>query len=379
MKTRKLLSAICLLLLINQSFIIAQEHKENAFSYELNYVGDVLLNMNGGIQTGRTYLGMANLLINFDTQKAGFWKGGELFINGANTHGGEPTATLIGDFQTVSNIEAGNITYLHELWYKQNFGQLSFIIGLQDLNAEFASSDFGGMFINSSFGIHSTISDNVPSPIFPLTRPCLQIQWEINKSIRFKTAAFDGLLSDYQGNEYNTNWNLQTNDGSLYIGEFEFSTVISEKPGCYKLGYYHHDHITANENQNTISHNNGFYFVMDQLIYKPANREGGLSVFSQFSYSDPDINNHYRYLGFGLHYCGISNKRCKDEIGLGIAHTWFKTSVSGNETAIELSYKAELGDHIYLQPDLQYVITPAGTEESLENAFVGILRFGLNF
>ena len=236
------------------------------------------------------------------------------------------------------------------------------------------------MFINSSFGIHSTIADNVPSPIFPLTRPGAEIEWELSKSLKIKTAVFDGLLSDYKGNEYNTNWSLQTDDGFLYIGEVEFSTNIKDKPGNYKLGFYHHEHKTTDEEQIVSYQNNmGAYLVFDQLIYKHSNREGGIGIFGQAGFSNPDVNNHFGYLGFGLHYCGISDNRCNDEIGLGIGHSWFKTSISGNETAIELSYKALLGDHVFIQPDLQYIINPAGTEEVLDNAFVGILRFGINF
>jgi hypothetical protein len=32
------------------------------------------------------------------------------FINAANAHGGDPTSDLIGDFHTISNIEAYEIT-----------------------------------------------------------------------------------------------------------------------------------------------------------------------------------------------------------------------------------------------------------------------------
>ncbi len=370
----------CLLTLTYHLCVFSQEQDKNAFSYELNYTGDILANLNGGITTGHTYLGMANLSISFNTKKAGLWKGGEFFINGANTHGGEPSANIIGDFQTVSNIEAGELTYLHEFWFKQTFGQHSVTIGLQDLNANFAASGFGGMFINSSFGIHSTIADNVPSPIFPLTRPGLEIQLGLSESFRLKAAVFDGLLSDYQNNEYNTNWSLKTADGILFISEIEFSTSLKNNPGSYKIGYYQHENaINSNEQTSDNLINRGFYLVADQLLTKHITRDGGLGFFGQVSYSNPNKNNHFAYFGVGLHYCGISNNRCNDEVGIGLAHSRFKSSFNGNETAIELSYKAQLGEHFFIQPDLQYIINPAGTEEVIANAFVGILRFGLNF
>lgn len=50
-----------------------------------------------------------------------------------------------------------------------------------------------------------------------------------------------------------------------------------------------------------------------------------------------------------------------------------------DETIIEISYKAQLTDNFYIQPDFQYAINPEGTEQNLENAMVGFIRFGFNF
>lgn len=358
--------------------------KESAFSYELFYIGDVIANMHGGIQTGYRYLGMANISIGFDTEKAGLWKGGEFYINGANTHGGEPTGELIGDFQGVSNIEAGDLTYMHELWFKQSIKNLSLIVGLQDLNAEYAANDFGDLYINSSFGIHSTIADNVPSPIFPLTRLGATLLWDISNKFTVKAAVYDGLRHDYENNDYNLNWDLNSEDGILYVSEFQYSgNLFKNKKGIYKIGFYNHNHkfTTTNADIETtkIRNNMGFYFVANQMVLTHANRDGGLGVFTQLGLSSPHYNNHFRYVGFGLNYCGISDNRCNDEIGIAVAHTHFKTSITGNETVIELSYKATMGDHIFIQPDIQYVINLSGTGVPLDNAFAGILRFGINF
>lgn len=50
-----------------------------------------------------------------------------------------------------------------------------------------------------------------------------------------------------------------------------------------------------------------------------------------------------------------------------------------HETTIEAYYKAQITENIFLQPDIQYVINPSGSDIKLENSFVGILRLGLNF
>jgi len=143
--------------------------KSCAWQLNATYKGDFVTNFNGGIVTGSTYLGLADLFLHFDAEKAGLWKGGELLVHGANSHGGEPTANLIGDFQFVSNIEAGDHTFLYELWFKQTFSNVTTTIGLQDMNSEFAGSEVASLFLNSSVWVHSVILDNITAPIFPLT------------------------------------------------------------------------------------------------------------------------------------------------------------------------------------------------------------------
>lgn len=133
---------------------------------EVSYIGDVVGNFKGGVKRQSTYLGLANVHLSLNTQNAGWWRGGELHLNLANTHGGMPD-DFIGDFQGVTNIEAGDRTFFQELWFCQSFGKLSASVGIKDMNAEFSVNEFGGTFINSSFALHSTFTDNISASIFP--------------------------------------------------------------------------------------------------------------------------------------------------------------------------------------------------------------------
>ncbi|MDD4921559.1 MAG: carbohydrate porin [Bacteroidales bacterium] len=359
------------------------ESQGSPLSFEASYIGDGLANFSGGLKKGATYLGLANLGLFFDTQKAGLWKGGQFCIVGANTHGGTPSESLIGDFQIASNIEAGDLTYIHELWYRQSFGKLSTILGVQDLNAQFASSENAGLFLNSSFGIHSTISNNIPSPIFPLTALGWQFQYDFSEKVSGKVAIFDGLPEGFKHHTYNISWKLDPNEGYLLVSEFSLADLASAKlPGLYKLGVYYHNHyglsniFDAEERQD--HQNYGFYLVADQSLYKGIDGRS-LSVFAQASLSPQSKNTNSSYLGMGLNYSGLLQGRTEDVLGLAVARAGFKNSVYPNETTMELTYKAQLTDHVYIQPDIQYVIRPSGTDEKLENALVGALRFGLDF
>jgi len=355
-----------------------------AFTTEASYVGDLCANMAGGIKTGLNFLGMANLKIGFNTGNAGLWNGGQFFINGAVTHGQSPSASLIGDFQVVSNIDADDHIYLHELWYSQSFGLFSVILGIQDLNAEFAASENGGLFLNSSFGIPPVISDNIPAPIFPLTAPGITVKLNLTDAITFSGAVYDGCPTAFELNAYNTAWHLNREDGTIIMTEIQWATTIQTLPGTWKAGYYYHSGLKETDAETGTStevfeKNYGFYMIADQTIWKKEGSDRSLSVFGQLALSPANINTHRYYMGGGINYTGFSEKQPSDALGIAVASAGFNKRYRQNETTIELYCKKQIGENLFIQPDIQYVINPAGTDETLPNALVGILRFGLNF
>ncbi|MBN1462740.1 MAG: carbohydrate porin, partial [Paludibacteraceae bacterium] len=180
MKKRFWIISLLALLFLTGNAQTDSSQNTSAFSYTASYTGDMVNNLNGGIKTGTNYLGMAHIGLGFDTEKARWWKGGEFCIDFMNTHGDTPSANLIGDIQIASNIEAGNLSVLYELWYKQRFGKIAVTVGLQDMNSNYAVTENGGLFVNSSFGVHTVMSDNITLPIFPITALGLNFQWQIN-------------------------------------------------------------------------------------------------------------------------------------------------------------------------------------------------------
>lgn len=377
------MSRIKLFLLVGISFFsvicVGQEGihiYELPLTYSASYVGDAVRNFHGGIKTDNGYLGCANIMINFSTDKANWWKGGEFLINGANTHGSIPTESFIGDFQGAINIEAGDLTYMHELWYKQTFGKLTTVIGLQDVNAEFITSDNTSLYINSSFGTPSTISENVHAPIFPLTAFGLQLHYHFSEQNALKIAVFDGFPDEADINPYNLKWRIGNKDG--FITFTELSTNISlfkENEGSLRFGAYAHNHLT---DTTKFMRKYGFYLVADQYLYT-STRGQQFALFVQASYGPSKENFNNYYLGLGLNISNIQMKKINSTLGIAMAHAGLKTPEYKQETSIELTYKMELTENFSIQPDVQYIINPMGTGVALENALVGTLRFGLNF
>ncbi|MDO9152142.1 MAG: carbohydrate porin [Paludibacter sp.] len=352
-----------------------------SLTFKGSYIGESFNNLSGGIKTGSCYLGMANILMSFDVEKAGLWKSGQFYVNAANTHGASPSVLLIGDMQVASNIEAGNHTYLQEVWYKQALGAVEFTAGLQDLNVELANSEHAALFLNSSFGVLPLISNNFSAPIFPLTTLGFTAKWNISERYSWINALYDGSPTDFDYNPYNVKWQFLSGDGLLAVSEFQYNTQIKKYSGIYKMGVYTHNHLVEKHfNKNfpdSLNHTLfGVYTYADQEVWSSNNKTMG--VFAQLGYSPSAKSNNDFYVGLGLNFAGLFCKNQQDVLGLAIAHGSFKNK-SKSETAIELTYRYQLKRSIFIQPDFQFIINPAGTDQTLHNSFAVNVRFGIEY
>lgn len=383
MKNRYTLSTITMLSFLTyfKSQTFAQEvpaKMEDPLKLGASYTGDNVNNLAGGIKTGSCYLGLAHLFVSFDTKKAGLWKGGQIYLNTTNTHGASPSIEYIGDLQTASNIEAGNHTFFQELWYKQIIGNVELTAGLQDLNIQFANTDNGAVYLNSSFGILPTISANIPAPVYPLTSLGFSFKWNMSGKVSWNSAVYDGNPLDFDHNPYNLNWKINPNDGILAITEFQYTHSYKDLPATYKVGVYSHNHWFSNRSHasDSIHENNyGFYAIGDKMLWKHDNKS--LSTFVQLGVGPAQYNQNYMYVGAGINYHGLFKNK-NDVAGLAIATARLKGVVE-SETTIEFTYKTDLNQKIYIQPDVQYIINPAGQGNKLGNSLEFTLRLGLAF
>lgn len=345
---------------------------------EISYTGEIVNNAHGGVKTGTSYQGLANFKFHYETASNGLWQGGKVFLNIANTHGGTPAQTLFGDYQGLSNIEAGNHTYIHEFWYKQSLENIDITLGLQDLNASFIVSENGTAFINSSFGVPACISHNCPIPIFPLTAPGITVQWKVNSSLTAQSAFYDGNSAGFEKDAHNLNWSISKEDGFLSISEIQFRHPESfDHAGIYKAGVFYHSKLTEKEEHEhvTVFNNRyGVYFNSDNEILRT--QGSALSLFTQFSIAHGhDVENNL-YIGGGFLVKDIFANN--DALGAAYAGSYFHNGRT-SEKVIELTYKRYVTENIFIQPDIQYIINPAGEFSSMQNALAGIIRFGFNY
>lgn len=375
------------LVLVGVSEIMAQKFVDGInFSTKVN--GDFILNHTGGIKRGYTYIGMEDFTISLSTGSAGWWKGGNFFLHGFNSHGKGISENYTGDLQVLSNIEAGDYTGLYEFYYMQKLGRFTFLFGQHDLNSEFVGTKYGGTFINSSFGIAPSISLNVPVSIYPVAAPCLMLKYGTPGGITYKFATYDGDPGDLESNRFNVQWNIGSHEGFFSIAEIEYNHVLGERStSTYKAGTYYHTGEFLNYSDTSLLSNGnyGLYAIIDQPLFTNSLTPGrGLCFFVQAGITPQQFNMVSNYLGAGFRYHGILPNRFYDEIGLafariGIGKDYYHLfqPLKKKETTIEATYRFVFGRRYTLQPSIQYIIDPG--MGSYESSFVSLLRFSLEY
>jgi len=374
--------------------VLARDNSQEGMEWEVVYTGDYFTNLEGGLKEDEAYLSNLDLTLTLHTEKLGLWPNGKFFIYGLMNHDtGKLSGEIVGDMQTVSNIEAPRSVRLYEVWYEHRFGEdrLSLLMGQHDLNSEFVVTAHGSLFINSSFGIMPNISLNARPSIFPVTTFGGRAKWSIIPAWELLAGVYDGDPGSGTINKHNTRWILVSDQGLFSIAELAYKNESSEKdhlPGTYKVGFWHNsgdftDVIDTDDAGEPIKRtgNMGGYFIADQTLFKETAEEG-LGCFLQVGGAPKHINLVDFYIGGGLTYRGLVPHRHQDEIGLAIAHASISDDLvdAGNgeraETTLEITYRAILTEHLTLQPDVQFVFSP-NADPSLNDAMVIGLRFEL--
>jgi hypothetical protein len=111
-------------------------------------------NLTGGLRRGVVFDGLTTASLKLDLGKLVCWPGATFFIDAFQIHGRGPSQNLVGNMQLVSNIEATGDIKLYDLWLQQKLlgDRLSIRIGQEGANDEMMITQYGALFLNSSFG-----------------------------------------------------------------------------------------------------------------------------------------------------------------------------------------------------------------------------------
>lgn len=318
------------------------------------------------------YLDNLDLQFNFTFERDGQARG-NFFIYFLNSSGSDPSGDYIGDAQVASNIEANNSTRLFQLLYNQIFrkGKLSILFGLHDLNSEFYTSNYAGLFINSSFGIGPDVSLNAPVSIFNVAALGLRVKYLGPKNWTMLGAVYDGDpgSSDVNRNGLKLDWT--STQGLMSILEIQHSLDSDSRMEIYRFGVWLHSGEFTNFADPigpALSNNWGIYTSIDRRLNKRIQGflRGGVAAASRSRVP--------WHLSLGVNLPGLLQIR-PDDIQ-GIALTVAGINNASPELTAEMIWQITINKQLVLKPDLQYIIHPNG-EENRANVLIAGLRFRL--
>jgi porin len=395
----------------------------NGVALTAQSISDMLGNTTGGISRGGAYAGALNLGLAADLGKSLGWEGTSFKSTWLWQYGNDVSSHYVGNAMTASGIYGIPSFRCYELWLQQNIlsDAVSLRAGLLGLDAEFGLSDTAAYFVNSTFGIPAGITMNLPNggPTYPMATPGVRLALQPASWLVLRSALAQGNPFPQDENLHNFNWNFGSSAGLLSMNEAAASWNAGKGPktlpGTAKAGFWIQTGSAppgeiAFGSPTVASFSSGFYGILDQHLYTPPEKisgnspgkavadgkqsedappEKGLSAFGRISFSPQDWSPCSFYSDGGLVYTGLIPGRDQDKLGAAFAYAAMgnlcatDAAVNGCpgasfEAVAELTYSIRVAPAISLQPDLQYILHPGGTQ-AYGNALVVGLRAVVDF
>lgn len=387
---------------------LRQALADRGVQFGLNYIGEGLANVTGGVRPGSTYFGRLEATLDADLEKALGAKDLTFHANAFQIHGRGLSRFFIGNILPVSAIEATPSTRLFELWLERKAlnGKASVRLGQLGADQEFFTAYWDNIFINGTFGWPGITTLNLPSggPAYPLAALGVRVKIDPTPNISLLAAVFDGdpagpasPFQDVDPQRRNgAGLNFRLRDPPFVIAEAQGRYEIGGVSGTAKIGAWRHfgrfnDQRLASDFL-TIANpasagtplqrrgDYGIYGVIDQQIFRPPSGEPdkgvGFSIRASVS-PQQDRNIISAYVDGGLNFTGMVPGRANDAFGFAGAYARFSRSIRrldqdvdvltgrpapirSAEAILEATYQAQVVDGFNVQPVMQYVIRPAG-------------------
>lgn len=291
---------------------------------------------------------------------------------------GQQLSDHIGDIQTADSIEAVPLTRLFEAWIGRQWGDknrsLALRLGLIDLNGQFDTTDVAGLFVNSSHGIGPDLSrsgSNGPS-IYPVSALGTTITVVPNRRVTLRAGIFDGVPGDPARPRAFVAQRLGGRDGILGIAQLDYQLSTESR---VELGAWRYSSKLEGIDGDP-ARDEGVYASLEA----PLPGLPRTSMWIRLGIAEPRAQMVTGYMGLGLVRTGLLPERKEDRLGLAIAHAIVRTPSAepkrpaDAETSFEGSYQLKLSERFAAQPDVQYIIHPAGAVHARSALSLG-LRF----
>jgi porin len=350
---------------------------EAGVTFVLAFTGEVISNVDGGLErdTGADLL--LDWVIDADLNKAIGWTGGSARINPMWLAGDGITGD-VGDVTITSNITGGGGVRVFEAWLQQSLFDNAFSLraGVLAADQEFVLTNAGTLYYNSVFGGPVFLTPNVRWPIYPVGAPGARARVDATKSLYVQTAVYDGDPGREEFNKTGTRVRFADEEGLFWIAETGLTLGVTH-PTLLRAGAFVHsaefvEHTTGRAKDRL----HGGYVVAEQKIVP-----GKVDAFLRLGIAQEDRAFVSLGLDTGVNLTGLIPGRPADVLGIGVIYARISADFAraqpdephwGYESVLEVTYKIVVTPSLSLQPDLQYIVHPGGSTALSDATVVGI-------
>ena len=357
------------------AMLIASSAPADAGEFGASWTGDFATVASGGLDRGDRHMGLVELTFDHDVVFAG--REISLHLAAQHVYGGGFSEFQVGDLQTVSNIDADHGTRLLEAWVDVPLtAKSSVLIGRYDLNSEFDAIEAGGLFLSSSQGIGPDISQTGAAgpSIFPRTAFGIRLRQRYERG-----GTLRGVALDVEASSDTSSGGAPFAGGAMLMLEYEFPLQSARvRTGAWR---FTQSKAGVSDPQERDSEYGGYASVERKL-------GANLVAHGRFGMANAKVSRIGLYAGGGVVQTGGLLPGRDDAIGFAFGYARngrgyddamraAGVAVTAGELACELTWRIPFGEHLVLQPDVQYVVDP-DTNPDIADALVLILRVELS-
>ncbi len=363
----------------------------------LTATGEFWHNASGGLATGSRWNSLADLSVELDLARLGGPAGAsftaQLFWI-ENQHTEADFADLTGAANPVSGINAADSWRLFNLFYRQSWADDRFALKLGQLaiDDDFMGSDFAGLFAHSALGAmpsqvatpHGAATGGGSAyPIYAVAAPGVHFSATVNDKFSLQLGAYHGGPGPDERSNHGTDWDDASGQGLVLFYEGAYSFDLAGKASTLRAGGAVHtgrfDNFAAlatNADAPEVRSLSSFYLVHDIVLAARDAEHPILGAFWRAGLSPQlDRSAVARYADAGLNWFAPIPGRADDIAGLAISYTEYGDAyrrldhaLAAAETALELTYRAQLTEHLALQAIVQRHFNPLAADDGSRHA-----------